>query len=83
MRLVDADSAKNSFSDFGVTGRALRRMFDDLPTVDPIHATGGCYCRECRYADNSAGPNILCKKFYGAGSMDGFCYWGQKEDEHD
>ena len=20
---------------------------DRLPTIDPIHAAGGCYCREC------------------------------------
>ena len=38
MRLVDADSARDSFGDYSVTGRAMRRMFDDLPTVDPIHA---------------------------------------------
>ena len=57
---------------------------EDAPTIDAVRAAGGCYCQECKYADYPIGPNILCKKFYGAGSIDGFCYWGQrKEDEHE
>lgn len=57
---------------------------NSAPTIDAVRAAGGCYCQECKYADYPIGPNILCKKFYGAGSIDGFCYWGQrKEDEHE
>lgn len=25
----------------------LKRCFDEAPTVDPVHAAGGCYCQEC------------------------------------
>lgn len=25
-------------------------------TIDPIHAAGGCYCRECGYKDSNACP---------------------------
>lgn len=24
-----------------------------LPTIDPIHAAGGCYCRECKHFDTT------------------------------
>ena len=59
-------------------------IVNSAPTIDAVRVAGGCYCQECKYADYPIGPNILCKKFYGAGSIDGFCYWGQrKEDEHE
>lgn len=25
-------------------------MIADAATIDPVHAAGGCYCRECKYA---------------------------------
>ena len=52
-------------------------LVEHLPTIDPVHAAGGCYCRECVYAEYPTGPNVLCKKFYGARGTEGFCYWGQ------
>ena len=59
-------------------------IVNSAPTIDAVRAAGGCYCQECKYADYPIGPNILCKKFYGAGSIDGFCYWGQqKEADHE
>lgn len=47
MRLVDADKARECFGGDGMTGAVMKRMFDELPTVDPVHAAGGCYCLEC------------------------------------
>lgn len=26
------------------------------PTIDPVHAAGGCYCRECRHKDTNVCP---------------------------
>ena len=51
MRLVDADKARECFGGDGMTGAVMKRMFDELPTVDPVHAAGGCYCLECKYKD--------------------------------
>lgn len=42
MRLVDADKARECFGGDGMTGAVMKRMFDELPTVDPVHAAGGC-----------------------------------------
>ena len=55
-------------------------LLENAPTIDPVQAAGGCYCRECRYAQYPDSPNIICEKFYGAGSPDGFCYWGQQKE---
>lgn len=29
--------------------KAVERMIRDAPTIDPVHAAGGCYCGECKY----------------------------------
>lgn len=26
-------------------------MAENAPTIDPVHASGACYCRECKYQD--------------------------------
>lgn len=38
--------------------RTLRTALDvlkDAPTIDPVHAAGGCYCRECGEYDKDSG----------------------------
>ena len=71
MRLVDADG---------------KSVLDELPTIDPVHAAGGCYCRECIYAEhllNGAGkPYELCK-YEDEDSIrfqDEFCSRGQRRE---
>ena len=44
MRLIDADEMKESSQ-----GIVWAEWIDKRPTVDPIHASGGCYCRECAH----------------------------------
>lgn len=47
MRTIDADAAKQHWSGDNIICQTMRRIIDDLPTIDPVHAAGGCYCREC------------------------------------
>ena len=49
------------------------------PTIDPIHAAGGCYCRECKYYL----PDHIC----GWNSSDGwlpddFCSYGRRREDN-
>lgn len=43
-RLIDANNLElhkyNSYAE----------AIKNAPTIDPIHAAGGCYCRECQYS---------------------------------
>lgn len=66
MRLIDADA-------LGI-GKANREIFDvrqyadgwnsaieiidKAETIDPIHAAGGCYCKECKHFDANAGKGL-------------------------
>ena len=81
MRLIDADA----FLDWIDVGHLrnpgevcfceadVAHMIKSRPTIDPIHAAGGCYCRECRYYDefdcpaSSNGYTYLWVKYCGYG----------------
>lgn len=88
MRLVDADVANkwmrqnNAFIDAAI--------LKAIPTIDPVHAAGGCYCRECMYAEhllNGAGKRYELCKYEDEDSIrlpDDFCSVGEREeDDHD
>ena len=84
-RLIDADVAdkwmqqNNSFIDSAI--------LKAIPTIDPVHAAGGCYCRECMYAEhlfNGAGKRYELCKYEDEDSIrfpDDFCSLGQRKIE--
>lgn len=51
-------------------------MIDTAPNTDPVHAAGGCYCRECKRR-NSDG---WCT-FYGIPDQGGKIYCHQPKDD--
>ena len=57
------------------------------PTIDPVHAAGGCYCREFKYSnyDEEYGKRWCnqngCRKVKTDGS--GFCDCGRKKEAQD
>ena len=67
--------------------KAVERMIRDAPTIDPVHAAGGCYCRECEYRTKDtqwtragfcgrrdAGPMMIARP-------DDFCNRGKRREE--
>ena len=94
MRLIDAKFAerlaKSKYQDKPVILGWFLRLIRQSPTIDPVHAAGGCYCRECTYAEhliNGAGKRYeLCKyeDVDGVRWPDDFCSVGEREeDDHD
>lgn len=90
-RLIDADTAKHEFNlHFGGVSHAViaGQILDEQPTIDPVHAAGACYCRECRFynpGDEEWEP--FCFKPHGlAGYLpttpDSFCSFGVKKEEY-
>lgn len=53
MRLIDADVLMEKEYSRLREGEVLHRIppshVDDAPIIDPVHASGGCYCKECIY----------------------------------
>jgi hypothetical protein len=50
-------------------------MAENAPTIDPVHAAGACYCRECR---NYNKPRLeWCSHHMDRENPDDFCSYGQ------
>ena len=57
----------------------LKRCFDESPTIDPVHAAGACYCRECR---NYNKPRLgWCSHHMDRENPDDFCSWGKRRED--
>ena len=89
MRLIDIEDLY--CSDCECKGRCEDLMCDikTMPAVDPVHAAGGCYCRECTYAEhllNGAGKRYELCKYEDEGSIrfpDDFCSVGKRGEDHE
>lgn len=100
MRLIDADELKKSLT-YDICGRPLhgnlktnyaniRTTILAQPTIDPIHAAGACYCRECKYfnmqemecqndrvsTDHEGGASYSLNFW-----LDDFCSYGEPKEE--
>ena len=83
-RLIDADALieKINYSSHdyerirvdSVTGLLLTEAIS--PTIDPVHAAGGCYCKECWYYQEWG----ECKEFGDIMKPDEFCSRGVFKD---
>ena len=97
MRLADVDTIydeveKQYKGSTGIERNCNRNFLDlicDAPTIDPVHAAGGCYCRECKHWTGIA-LGMRCKLYsfppnaWVYSNPDGFCNRGQrKEAAHD
>lgn len=98
MRLIDADALiekiRHSSHDYErvrigtVTGCLLTDSIS--PTIDPIHAAGGCYCKECKYHEDEVYPDgewevhdneeCWCNLWDNTVSLNGFCSYGKRGD---
>lgn len=81
MRLIDADAI--AFID-GRTGRVADFVFNlgiDVIPIDPVHAAGGCYCRECRMRTGvETKETVLCGYHGCSMRKDDFCSMGKREE---
>ena len=94
-RLIDAEALKKKATMRGVYLRPMVTAFrmcvstkdvDESPTIDPVHAAGGCYCREC-VAWNDKIPcgdgSGLCDHYEVIKLADGFCNAGRRREDAD
>ena len=92
MRLIDADAPDLGHCKGGeVCGVVFVRLNDvalaikNTPTIDPIHAAGGCYCWECKYysrkPDDSHGQmESFCKKLNRDQTYIRFCGYSERKN---
>ena len=89
-RLIDADNLSHylAVNDDGKQIFYVKsKDIDNAPTIDPVHAAGGCYCGECKYRTKDtqwtragfcgrrdAGPMMIARP-------DDFCSYGKRREE--
>lgn len=90
MRLGDLDVLKVQLkklpmmSNWGEAFMPL--LIDEQPVIDPIHAAGGCYCRECKYKDECIrriefiGRNFVLEQNTYEYHPLSFCSYGQRKE---
>lgn len=76
MRLIDADTLNARLSR-DATPYFTVCDIENAPTIDPVRAAGGCYCKECRRwkPDGSYGMDLDgVKRPYGACEITHHCH---------
>lgn len=64
----------------------IEECIDNIPAIDPVHATGGCYCRECANLSHVHDgmeleiSEYICGLSHKQVSPDGFCSYGGREE---
>lgn len=62
----------------------LKHKVADAPTIDPVHAAGGCYCNKCKFAcigENEVESWCYCKMTNRNINLTDFCSWGQRRED--
>ena len=63
MKLIDATTLKAEFTG-NFTGAyspaQIKALIDTTPEIDPIHAAGGVYCRECKFSERRDYGHLFC-----------------------
>ena len=83
-RLIDANALSKKWQDMLdiKTGEkeeiAVYKILSQEPTIDPVHAAGACYCRECKHWKEHYD---YCKEFAAERNQGDFCSRGQRREE--
>ena len=94
MKLIDANNLFKRTCNTPLYDNQDEDIFLDLildsKEIDPVHATGGCYCRECFHSvlekyEDSAGwitpmDEYWCNEHKISMPLNGFCSEGRKDE---
>lgn len=82
MRLIDVDKLwtdiKEDVAPFTVG--MISRHIHNACSIDPVHAAGACYCRECEEYETCAGET-WCVMYMVRMNPDDFCSHGKPKEE--
>ena len=86
MRLIDITGFCESLGDHETVSGVLTKL-SKQPTIDLVHAAGGCYCRECEHWTGIA-LGMRCKLYsfppnaWVYSQPDDFCSRGQRKEKN-
>lgn len=82
IKLIDANKLVYSKTK-GIGDIVNRKQIESMEAIDPVHAAGGCYCRECKQGQGAREyPGMIyCKAAYGYRRQNGFCSAGERKED--
>ena len=84
MRPIDADKIPYLHVDgFGMTSYAHHDDINKMPTIDPIKAAGGCYCRECMHRNEHGHCAHPRHEILPTTYPNDFCSYGEPREAQD
>ena len=97
MRLIDANNLFKRACNTPLYDNQDEDIFLDLildsKEIDPVHAAGAVYCKECKYHDDEVYPGsewelnehqeCWCNWWDNVMPLDGFCSEGRKDNTKD
>lgn len=82
-RLIDGDALEEKGVEFSDTNVYVPiEAVWNAPTIDPVHAAGGCYCRECVYLQQDTHGLWCFRDYENPLKLDGFCSYGIRREEN-
>ena len=86
-RMIDADALPYENQVMSVDEEWCLKCgdIDAAPTIDPIRAAGGCYCRECEFSIPSdySEHALKCIHWQMDCNKNGFCSYGKPKEAQD
>lgn len=87
MYLIDADIDVSDYieiwdcqcSEAGTQTVMVVEDLQYLPRIDPVHAAGACYCKECIQSKHDRGE-LYCVMFRQYRDNNDFCSYGKREE---
>ena len=90
MRFGDLDELYKKFKDMPCDdeearshNQIARYYIRQAPTIDPVHAAGGCYCRECKWGQLDDVAIMHCHRLHTHKKTNGFCDDGKPREAQD
>lgn len=90
MKLIDANLLKAQFTGGfceAYTPAQIKAVIDTASEIDPVHAAGGVYCRECKFVQKRGYGYLFCtngnRKYAGWCRDNDFCSRGVKREVAD
>lgn len=79
MRLIDKDETLNRI--YNMYECEWYGEIKAMPEIDPVHAAGGCYCRECRIrTGRETQKTVWCGYHNCSMRKNDFCSMGKMEE---
>lgn len=80
MKLIDLDYAIQEAEKIDIFDYCdVVGFVTNLSTTDPVHAAGGCYCKECVYSEYPTSTQLDCQLHEVTMPLNGFCSEGRKD----